>query len=55
FNIQNLIFKSVQFEIAIFEKFFVLKTIWIAVILLALINMIYLNALKNNKKVDMLK
>lgn len=40
---------------AILQKFFVLKTIWIAVILLALINMIYLNALKNNKKVDMLK
>ncbi|EGF37291.1 hypothetical protein AAULH_07091, partial [Lactobacillus helveticus MTCC 5463] len=33
---------------AFLQKFLILKTIWIAVILLlAIINMIYLNALKN--------
>lgn len=42
------------------QKFLILKTIlWIAVILLAIINMIYLNALKNalknNKKIELLK
>lgn len=45
---------------AFLQKFLILKTIWIAVILLlAIINMIYLNALKNalknNKKIELLK
>ncbi|GIP65941.1 membrane protein [Lactobacillus helveticus] len=45
---------------AFLQKFLILKTIWIAVILLlAIINMIYLNALKNalknNKNIELLK
>lgn len=45
---------------AFLQKFLILKTLWIAVILLlAIINMIYLNALKNalknNKKIELLK
>ncbi|AZK90561.1 hypothetical protein IMAU30049_00621 [Lactobacillus helveticus] len=40
---------------AFLQKFLILKTIWIAVILLAIINIIYLNALKNNKKIELLK
>lgn len=45
---------------AFLQKFLILKTLWIAVILLlAIINMIYLNALKNalknNKNIELLK
>lgn len=45
---------------AFLQKFLILKTIWIDVILLlAIINMIYLNALKNalknNKNIELLK
>lgn len=38
---------------ALLQKIFILKTIWFAVILLATINIIYLIALKKNKKIDL--
>lgn len=38
---------------ALLQKIFILKTIWFAVILLTAINIIYLIALKENKKIDL--
>lgn len=40
-------------KIFLLQKTFILKTIWFAVILLTAINIIYLIALKENKKIDL--